>query len=276
MLVRSGMLTDAVIPACGEVDLIVDGRPFDGRHNMAVDAALLETGLVSDRCVVRIYRWCEPTVTVGHFQRQPDRLDTSLQSLPVVRRLSGGGAILHDCEVTYSCVVPASHPLHAEPSRLYGIVHRALIRLLEDCGCPARLRSDREIPPVTAGSATADPFLCFLRTDPNDIVFAGNDGASMVLNGPIKIVGSAQRRRRGTVLQHGSILLAASPLLADVPGIHQLCPRFNEPVFLGSLGERIGLSLGNQLRFRDLLTSEKRSVDERLAGGGESMPEDLQ
>ena len=92
-----------------EADVIVDSAPSTGRFNMAMDAALLALGEQCERSVVRIYQWSEPTVTLGYFQNGTSSEESPFPQLPCVRRLTGGGAILHDRELTYSCVVPAFH-----------------------------------------------------------------------------------------------------------------------------------------------------------------------
>jgi lipoate-protein ligase A len=247
-------------------EIIVDATPQSGRFNMAMDEALLELGAQRSCCVVRIYEWVEPTVTLGYFQgsvaasRQAVP-DESLRGLPVVRRLSGGGAILHDRELTYSCVVPASHSVRHDPSSLYSLVHEQLIRLLAECGVPAMLRSelaapgDMEHPKLAAGiSAPAEPFLCFLRSNPNDIVHAS--GA--------KIVGSAQRRRRGVILQHGSLLLAESTAAKGICGIRELSPGFDEFRFRDELPGRVAAAVSDEWSLRPYTQDELLRCDQLL------------
>lgn len=204
---------------------------------MAIDAALLEA---ADECpvgpVVRIYRWSEPTVTVGYFQK--DRVtDTGggLGECPHVRRLTGGGAILHHHEITYSCVLPRTHVLRESPLALYSVMHEAIQIALSQCGVEVGFRSRYPMP--TAADATeGEPFLCFLRSDPRDLVALKSPSSLFP-----KVVGSAQRRRRGTILQHGSILLRASSLLSDVPGISDLYGGFDE----SRLNEVLPMQLAN-------------------------------
>ena len=183
--------------------------PAPGPANMAADAALLDAaagGVAGGRW----YRWNEPTVSLGHFQKPEELVGTGLATLPAVKRLSGGGAIVHDREWTYALAVPRSHPLARSPERFYEAVHGDLIAALAAAGVSARLRG-------TGGSSKDDPTLCFLRADPRDVVVTAADGAVR------KIVGSAQRRRRGAVLQHGSLLAAASPVAPGVLGLRELC-----------------------------------------------------
>jgi lipoate-protein ligase A len=189
--------------------LLID-PPAPGAWNMAVDEVLLETAAQSGRATLRFYRWSEPTLSLGYFQQYADRLEhpTSRQSA-VVRRLTGGGAILHDHELTYSLTAPAGHPWVARRDRLYATIHTALIDALATLGILAVLCK-----PVAPRPAKVEPLLCFQRRTLGD-----------VLVGDTKVAGSAQRRRRGAVLQHGSVLLARSAAAPELDGLSELAGR---------------------------------------------------
>ncbi|MEN9554157.1 MAG: Octanoyltransferase LipM [Planctomycetota bacterium] len=251
-----------------DADVLIDPRPMTGAFNMAMDAALLELVARRSRSVLRIYQWCEPTVTLGYFQAAESGLVSSANpfpELPAVRRLSGGGAILHHHELTYSCVLPDSHPIREEPSSLYVLIHRALIELLAECGAPAGLRSEigctepiAAEPAITNPPAqrNAEPFLCFLRSNPNDIVSC---------SGP-KLVGSAQRRRRGAILQHGSILLRSSPFAPQLPGLQDLHPEFLVSRFTEHLPTRIAEVMSCRWAFREVVAEEIALAEQFLRG----------
>src|SRR4051812_21709386 len=85
----------------------------DGPTNMGLDLALLNAVEAEPvGAVLRTYEWSEPTLSLGYFQKvEAARADPRWRDLPVVRRLSGGGALLHDREITYALVMPRSHPL---------------------------------------------------------------------------------------------------------------------------------------------------------------------
>jgi lipoyl(octanoyl) transferase len=194
--------------------LIVD-PPQDGAWNMAVDEALLDEAAERGTATLRFYQWCEPTLSLGYFQSYGERqTHTASQGAAVVRRLSGGGALMHDREVTYSLCLPAAHPMAREAPALYEVVHRALIGVLGAWGVASALHGD-------GGSATDgpdEPFLCFTRRTSADVVVRSESDA----NSTAKIVGSAQRRRRGAVLQHGAVLLGASRFAPELAGISDL------------------------------------------------------
>jgi lipoate-protein ligase A len=253
--------------------IVDDPVPRSGQFNMAFDAALLTLGAARDFTVVRVYEWSEPTVTTGYFQVPPAAAAAGIASsavthaaesetlwcrLPHVRRLSGGGAILHDHEVTYSFVIPADHPVASSPSELYRIVHRAIIGLLQDCGVAASLRCEADRAEGTCRTPQSDnPFLCFLREDGNDIVHH---------LGP-KIVGSSQRRRRQVVLQHGSVLLQRSKFGPALAGIADLSPQFQADRFRKQLGETIARALAPAWQNRDITGEEVVLIDRQLAAG---------
>lgn len=211
------------------VHVILDD-PQPGVWNMAVDEALLEESLNSGSIFLRLYRWSEATVSLGYFQR-PDTQphDPRLTHLPTVRRLSGGGAILHHHELTYSCCLPPAHLLAVQPSQLYEQIHAAFIAAISEQGIEITRRGH------TAGGPN-EPFLCFLRKAAPDLVV-----------GHHKVLGSAQRRRRGAVLQHGSLLLRASEHAPEIPGLCDLAAHFSESNFVtADLAERLARCLGEK------------------------------
>jgi lipoate-protein ligase A len=197
------------LPSCR---VIVETVPGAGAWNMAVDEVLLETALQEGLCTLRWYRWGQATLSLGYFQRL-EAADSGaiLRDLPVVRRLSGGGAIVHDRELTYSCALPASHPFVREPRKIYTSVHLTVIELLASYGISATLRGQ-------SLSGLEGEFLCFGRGDQDDVVI-----------GSEKILGSAQRRRKGAVLQHGSLVLQRSDAAPQFPGIFDLAGLAFEP-----------------------------------------------
>jgi lipoyl(octanoyl) transferase len=194
------------------LQVIVESEPRSGADNMAFDESLLASAIEQRTRTLRIYRWIEPTVSLGYFQNEDDPvLQSRFAGLPRVRRLSGGGALLHDLEITYSIALPDGHPLADAPTMLYDRVHTALVTLLNDLGAPAHVRGEKRDQP--------EPFLCFGRGDPRDIVLFGH-----------KIVGSAQRRRKGAILQHGALLLERSIHAPEFPGLFDLAPETRRDV----------------------------------------------
>lgn len=171
---------------------------------MAVDEALLESAVAGGPCTVRWYRWERATLSLGYFQsHDAARGKSQFRELPVVRRLTGGGAIIHHHELTYSCTVPACHRLARDARALYDAVHERIIEVLTEFGFAAALRGG-----AGGGAGRDAAFLCFGRRDPFDVVM-----------GDRKVLGSAQRRRKGAVLQHGSLVLLRSQWASEFPGV---------------------------------------------------------
>lgn len=166
--------------------LILD-PDLEGPENMAQDEAILsavDSGLGLP--TLRIYGWAAPTISIG-FAQDPSRLLG--HGLPIVRRVTGGRAVLHDNELTYSIVVPSSHPLFLEGiTGAYSAISACISRALNDIGIKAsfsRGTKDR--------SERKDG--CFFSASRHEILVDGK-----------KLVGSSQRRFRNAFLQHGSIL----------------------------------------------------------------------
>lgn len=207
-----------------------------GPANMALDEALLElAGKGSNVAYLRAYTWSVPTLSLGYFQRTRELDSESRWSdVPLVRRASGGGAIWHDHDLTYLVVLPAEHALARTQTALYGAVHGAILDVLRESGLPVRRRGSFIENSKVAGRAR--PFLCFMDHDADDLVCDG-----------FKVVGSAQRRRAGAILQHGTMLLRSSAETPELRGLgnlgHVPCApgSWAEPV-LSRIAERLGLT----------------------------------
>ena len=222
-----------------DVRLIID-PPSPGPWNMAVDDALLGDAIENGHATLRFYQWSEPTLSLGYFQRYADRgLHAASRASAIVRRQSGGGAILHDRELTYSLVLPPGHSLAARTPQLYASVHQAFIAALSkhDSNNPSghaplnelRIRGDEARSSTDPKAAADEPFLCFQRRSPGDVVLvaASHERPSITdTSKPLpvteKILGSAQRRHRGAILQHGSLLIETSPAAPELPGLQDL------------------------------------------------------
>lgn len=162
-------------------------------RNMALDEALLEAHRPGGR-VLRLYGWEPHALSLGYFQPAAEaaRLLEAFPSLVLTRRPTGGGAIVHAHELTYALVADA--PAGPGGARdLYARMNRAIVFALRAAGAHA---AERGGAPGTFGR----DFLCFERHADFDVAVAGR-----------KIAGSAQRRKGGAILQHGSILLAPPP-----------------------------------------------------------------
>lgn len=206
-----------------------------GAENMAIDEVLLERAISERLGHFRLYQWSAPTITLGYFQDyQPETIPEQMKSLDVVRRLTGGGAILHHHEVTYSCSLPSENRWQENPSDLYSEIHQIIQEAL------SRQEFACEFRGVPKSFPAGEPFLCYSRGDERDLV-----------HGSHKIVGSAQRRRKGAILQHGSILVGRSQYAPQFPGIHELRSKgenINVPELCEDIVQAMFILFGNCLK----------------------------
>jgi lipoate-protein ligase A len=175
---------------------------LDGPANMAIDEAVLrarQTGVAPP--TVRFFGWRPPTVSLGYGQPLDDRIDEAACArlgFGLVRRPTGGSAILHGCpehELTYSVVAKGGDFAGVDDVlETYRVLGAGLVAGLAGLGIRA------ELVPRTRGAPAESPVFCFGRAGAYEIAVRGR-----------KLVGSAQRRQGGTFLQHGSILLDVAP-----------------------------------------------------------------
>lgn len=174
--------------ASGSFRLIADGKQGCA-WNMALDEALLE----DSANWLRFYAWEEPCVSLGYFQK-PEAFADLPEELPLLRRMTGGGAILHAKELTFSLAVSEDR-LPARTADSYSCVHDAVREVLSDLGIRLRTAAKKQ-----RGAESSR--WCFATAHAPDLV--QEDGR--------KILGSAQRRRHGRVLLHASLILERHPL----------------------------------------------------------------
>jgi len=237
---------------------VIFDSPGGGAWNMAVDQALLMSAEQDGIVTLRLYAWDQPTLSLGYFQKYDDRqLHAASVACPVVRRRSGGGAILHDQELTYSLAIPSSHRWSKETSELYDLVHRVVIQLLAEDGIESQLFKDAVGLQSEVGGeleVVIDPtaFLCFQRRSDGDLV-----------SDKVKVLGSAQRRLKHSLLQHGSLLFEQSKFAPELPGLLELSGKqlqFKD--FSRLLAEALGRALGFEFLPAKLTANEMASAEE--------------
>lgn len=173
--------------------------PRGAVENMARDAALLDRARESGEAVFSVYSWERPALSLGRNQAALGFYDPAAierEGLDVVRRPTGGRALLHWHEVTYSVTAPVSE---GEPLvTSYERINRILIRGLAAIGVEA-IESAGGVSILPSGDLP-----CFAAPARGELVVDGK-----------KLVGSAQFRERGALLQHGSILIGDDQHLID-------------------------------------------------------------
>ena len=188
--------------------LIKDGY-HTGFMNMAIDEAIMiahREGLVPP--TIRFYQWSPPAVSLGYFQDLKKEIDVDVcknLGIDIVRRPTGGKAVLHDKELTYSFIIRENHPLvNNSILETYKKISGGMIRGLSYLGItaeivPLREKLKSESLPKGEKSETH-------HSDFKSICFSVPSQYEVQVEGK-KIVGSAQVRKREIVLQHGSLLI---------------------------------------------------------------------
>lgn len=165
--------------------------PLPGAENMACDLALMDRARSTGEAVLRVYSWSAPTLSFGRNQKtdryDPD--DLARRGIAAVRRPTGGRAILHHREITYSITAPV--PTGQSLAAAYAWINELLLAALRAMGVNAVIAGRSGRAPVP------DSHPCFATATPGEITAAGR-----------KLAGSAQYRNDGAMLQHGSILVA--------------------------------------------------------------------
>ena len=153
---------------------IIPTQQRDAYMNMALDEACMESVRDGGKPTIRLFEWSKPSITIGRFQCLTDEVDIQAvkeDGIPITRRITGGGAVLHDHEITYSVVAP-QELFVSSVRESYGQMVKPLMQALAKLGVETQFR------PL------------------NDVVL-----------GTKKISGNAQTRKEGVVLQHGTIII---------------------------------------------------------------------
>lgn len=175
-----------------------------GSYAMASDELLLELA-EEGICSLRFYTWAEPTVSLGYFQSASLLANSKeLKTLPWVRRATGGEALVHHHELTYALGLPliiAGQKSTIWQEKMHLVIQKSLLLLgvsLSEINLPEQRNDPSNL-------------LCFHHHAPQDLIINRH-----------KVVGSAQRKKKRGVIQHGGILLAQSKYTPSLPGILEL------------------------------------------------------
>jgi len=218
----------------------------DPAFNMGLDEALLASRDAAP--TLRFYSWKPDTLSLGYFQKLAD-VPGHEKAGAIVRRITGGGAIHHVDELTFSISASASHPLYAGPiGPSYARVHAAISEALSHFGVEAAPRGAR-----TLASDVATTGMCFHHSTDLDLVWGERKG-----------VGSAQRRTRGRVLHHGSIKLGTSVLEGSIATIREHTPKVTVLDVAGVLRESFARAF--DARFQAAVPDERERTQARELG----------
>lgn len=249
---------------------ILPHRRAPAGAQMALDAALLAWAAAgADRAAFRTYGWARPTLSLGRAEPFPEGWDEEAirrDGIDVVRRPTGGDAVLHDTELTFAVAVSLPGPWRLRPRGFADLVAGALASAFRAVGLPAERTDAPE--PAGAGAARPGHHPCFARTAPGEVRV-----------GRFKVAGIASRFTRGAALSHASVPLsgafrdvsryrragegaARDALDAGARSASELRPgRLDEEAIASRLATELARALGGVSReaaFRDLGLEDPR------------------
>lgn len=179
--------------------LFIDSGQCDASTNMAIDVYLAQN-IDDDKPVLRFYQWRPYTISLGYGQKV-DQIETEKckqDNIQIVRRPTGGRAVLHAEEITYAVVIPkASQWYHDSILMTYNFISRGLVAGLKSLNINASLEK-RTLKSAQYAENALRAIPCFSAAAQYEILYQGK-----------KLVGSAQRRFDKAILQHGSILVGS-------------------------------------------------------------------
>lgn len=178
----------------------INSGPCSPSFNMALDEALMDwhsEGSIPP--VIRFYEWNPATVSIGYFQRAERDIDLQAvkeQGLGFIRRPTGGRAVLHEHELTYSIIVSEQYPnMPTTVTEAYRVLSEGLLEGFRNLGMDAYF----SVPETEEQQAD-------LKKPKSAVCFDAPSWYELVVEGK-KVAGSAQTRQKGVILQHGAILL---------------------------------------------------------------------
>jgi lipoyl(octanoyl) transferase len=198
----------------------IDTGSNDGRFNMAADYYIARKML--DKPSFRVYRWDPYTVSLGYHQElgEINAEKCAEMGYGIVRRETGGRAVFHSEELTYSMIIPKDSEFYSDSIlEVYNRISNVLVRALQASGVKDADLKKGKAPDFKELYKEKLSSICFSSTSTYEVVI-----------GDKKLVGSAQKRLKESVLQHGSIIVGEKHLeLIDLLNINEkLKPRFKE------------------------------------------------
>lgn len=178
----------------------INSGPCRPSYNMALDEALLDWHSTGDiPPIIRFYEWNPATLSIGYFQQAAKDInleEVREQGLGFVRRPTGGRAVLHDQELTYSIIVSENYPnMPQTVTEAYRVLSEGLLVGFQNLGLDAYFSVPDTIEKKDA-----------LKKPKSAVCFDAPSWYELVVEGK-KVAGSAQTRQKGVILQHGAILL---------------------------------------------------------------------
>ena len=210
----------------------INYKVYSGKENMKTDSDLLEHSISEqiNEPIFRLYGWSPKCISIGRNQKD-DFLNNNI-NIDCVHRLTGGRALLHDDEVTYSCVAPISViPYGESVTESYKYISGILIDFFKTLGVELDFGENKKI--------STHHNYCMLISTGADVCFQGK-----------KLIGSAQFRKEGYILQHGSILFGYDKELleqlfneevAGITTVKEILPDVSKEAFVRGLEHYVSL-----------------------------------
>jgi lipoate-protein ligase A len=225
----------------------IDPAGRSGAENMAVDQSLLDDAARSGTATLRLYRWDPPCLSFGRNDAAAalyDRAKMEQLGIDVVRRPTGGSAVWHEHEVTYAVAAPIE--MFGSLRQAYHTIHERLAAALRSLGAGVTLAPTR-LPALQPSRRSA----CF-----------GSAVGGEILAGGRKLVGSAQLRKGGAFLQHGSILLAGSQEMIQAVSLQQSAVSHQVSDVRGAA--TLSQALGREVAFDEVANAVIAAFSDRL------------
>ena len=190
---------------------LIDSGVESAQWNMAVDEALLLAFSEYDLPILRLYRWKEPALSFGRFSKVQETMNwerVRKEKISCVRRMTGGGILVHGGDLSYALIVPRTFVEERGVKESYHDLCMFLIRLYQYLGLDAVFAQDLKLTP-----------------EHTPVCLAGKEAYDMIIGGR-KIGGNAQRHTHHAMLQHGTIPLTIDrhcfePLFREDSGLEE-------------------------------------------------------
>jgi len=233
----------------------IDDGTGTAARNMAVDEALLRTFAGDGTPILRLYGWSEPALSFGRFTdpyRVVDPRRTEAEGVACVRRITGGGVLVHGGDLSYALIVPRAFVREHGAKNAYGLLSGFLPRFYRSFGYDAAFAGETGVPAVRSDA-------CLAGTERYDLLIGGR-----------KIGGNAQYHTAHALLQHGSIPLRLErerfePLFREDSGLRNAAdlPEADFETAKARLLEAFAAHFGAELR-PEPLDGARRESAERL------------
>ncbi len=247
----------------------IEHSPAEASWNMAVDESLFISALDENaRPTIRFFQWEKPSITFGYMLKVDDELNVELcceRGVPFIRRITGGGVVFHGCDITFSIIFPRNlAPDTSSALNSYRFINRLFLRAFSDLGVRVSLLSEDVDDDNSRGNSRN---VCFTEPTTYDVLYGGR-----------KLVGNAQRRRKGWVLNHGSILYNTryremADLVADAEdapalfaknciSIEEVAPDVTREAVIQAVADRLAADLGVVVEPGELSEEELQSASD--------------